>query len=257
MSAQGLKQFLEEFPEDIAALDEAAKLFDELGKLDSFKTEYQPSTLIKWFAESDTDSLRVRIENFRYAAEDTEGPYETISNMSKYEAVIPDGWTGGDADAFQDYIEENGGVDTYFRDLRLMMTSSLDALEDAVDQLDESCAELLEFCKDEVIGFADKYSEIRTFLEAAGISLGSGAIAGGATILAEWVYLGSVTRPEVLLAILVAIFTMILTLVVLAFSIQGKWRSAEQEIMTALNANQLIADTSEAGPEGRGPLDFT
>jgi hypothetical protein len=256
MSAEGLRKYLEEFPEDIAALDEAAQLFDELGKLDSFKIEYKPSTLIKWFAESNTETLRDRISGFRYIEMESEGPYEPISQMTKYGSVIPDGWTGDDADEFQEYIEGAGGVDTYLRDLRLMAQSSLNALEDAVDQLDASCAELLNFCQEHVTGFSGKYNEFKTFLETAGISLGAGVVGGTATILAELVYYGAVTRPEVLIAILVAVFTMVLTLVVLAFSIQGKWRNLEADIMTKLNANQLIADTAAAGPEGHGPLDF-
>lgn len=257
MSAEGLRQYLENHPEDIAALDEAAQVFDELGKLGNFKVEYKPSTLIKWFAESDTATLRERIAGFRYVAVESEGPYEPISQMTKYRSVIPDGWTGEDAEAFREYIEETEGVDTYFRDLRLMAESSLNALEDAVDQLDASCAELLDFCQETVTGFADKYNEFKTFLETVGISLGAGAVSGAATLLAELVYYGAVTRPEVLIAILVAVFTMILTLIVLAFSIQGKWRNMAQDVMVELNANQLVADTTEAGPEGYGPIDFS
>ena len=257
MSAINLRKFLEDHPEDIAALDDAALFFNDMGQLDTFKIEYKPSQLIRWFAESSPETLRQRIEQFRYAELESEGPYEPITYRTKYRAVIPDTWTGADADAFAAYIEDSGGVNSYYRDLRQMMRTSLNALEEVADEIDDACEQLYEFCKKEVIGFADKLDEMKEVLRAAASAFGVGAVAGAAPIIVNLATAGAVTRPEVLLAILLGLVTMVLTFVVIAWSAQGKWRSTEQDIMQKLAENDLVYKVTDDSLEGYGTIEFT
>lgn len=240
------------FLDDLDAVDKAYNEYQATGERTEFKSDLQPSAIIKLYAGVDTATLREKAELVRPGADIASGPYAPVSEVRGYDSLLDEDWTGTDADAFAGHVEGEGALDSRFSKLRIQAETAYDAFIALADKMDGACEELHDFCKENVVGFADEYSEWKVLARAAtegGVAALAGA-AGGAGI-------GSFTGPGALIgAIVGAIATFIITFTYEVIKLYQEMGQAEADLMQALDPESYIEVGRDFTPRGSEAVPF-
>ena len=241
------------FLEDLDAVDMAHADYLATGERQEFKSDLQPSDILRLYSGVDTATLREKAELVRPGADIALGPYAPVSEVRGYDSLIDEDWTGADADAFAEHVEGEGALDSTFSQLRVQAQIAYDSFIALADKFDEACEELLDFCKENVVGFADEYSTAKALGRAAaegGVAALAGA-AGGAGI-------GSFGgAPGALIgAIVGAISTFIITFTYEVIKLDEEMFQAGADLMQALDGNSYAGVGRDFTPRGSEPVAF-
>lgn len=131
MKHKGLQDFQSAYAEDIEFADGLVK--DYIVPSGQNETSYLPSTIIRWFSNIDTDTLRKRWEIIDLMGNETKNPYDAVFGTEDYNNAI-DNWSGEAQNKFRQYTAGRGNGEYGLRKYVTEVTEQARAHSETADK---------------------------------------------------------------------------------------------------------------------------